>query len=57
MTTQTSTQKNYFNLHTTGIGYLNDIRLVEHKKEILFMLVVLQLLLANLTHQSTDILI
>lgn len=32
MTTQTSTQKNYFNLHTTGIGYLNDIRLVEHKK-------------------------
>ena len=32
MTTQTSTQKNYFNLHTTGIGYLNDIRLVEPKK-------------------------
>lgn len=32
MTTQTSTQTNYFNLHTTGIGYLNDIRLVEPKK-------------------------
>ncbi|HDL5918264.1 TPA: DUF3577 domain-containing protein [Mannheimia haemolytica] len=32
MTTQTSTQKNYFNLHTTGIDYLNDIRLVEPKK-------------------------
>ncbi|KAE9541343.1 DUF3577 domain-containing protein [Ursidibacter maritimus] len=34
MTTQTSTQtqKNYFNLHTTGFGYLNDIRLVEPKK-------------------------
>ncbi|MDX3904049.1 STY4534 family ICE replication protein [Pasteurella multocida] len=32
MTTQTSTQKNYFNLHTTGFGYLNNIRLVEPKK-------------------------
>lgn len=31
MSTQ-STQKNYFNLHTTGIGYLNNIRLVEPKK-------------------------
>ncbi|MDG2961733.1 STY4534 family ICE replication protein [Exercitatus varius] len=30
MTTQTS-QKNYFNLHTTGIGYLNDIREVTPK--------------------------
>lgn len=27
-----STQKNYFNLHTTGLGYLNNIRLVEPKK-------------------------
>ena len=25
-------QKNYFNLHTSGIGYLNDIRKVEPKK-------------------------
>lgn len=33
MTTQTSTQKNYFNLHTNGIGYLNDIRLVEPPKK------------------------
>lgn len=32
MTTQTSTQKSYFNLHTTGIGYLNDIRVVKPKK-------------------------
>lgn len=32
MSTQTSTQKNYFNLHTTGLGYLSDIRLVEPKK-------------------------
>lgn len=32
MTTQTSTQKSYFNLHTTGIGYLNDIRTVKPKK-------------------------
>lgn len=32
MTTQTSTKSNYFNLHTQGIGYLNDIRLVEPKK-------------------------
>lgn len=31
MSTQ-STQKNYFNLHITGIGYLNNIRLVEPKK-------------------------
>ncbi|AAP95832.1 hypothetical protein A6046_00960 [[Haemophilus] ducreyi] len=30
MTTQT--QQNYFNLHTTGIGYLNDIRKVTPKK-------------------------
>lgn len=32
MTTQTSTQKSYFNLHTSGIGYLNDIRVVQPKK-------------------------
>ncbi|EPZ01212.1 DUF3577 domain-containing protein, partial [Mannheimia haemolytica] len=32
MTTQTSTQKNYFNLHTTGIGYLSNIRTVTPKK-------------------------
>ncbi|WP_289394415.1 STY4534 family ICE replication protein [Mannheimia haemolytica] len=32
MTTQTSTQKNYFNLHTTGIGYLSNIRTVAPKK-------------------------
>ncbi|MFC1040807.1 STY4534 family ICE replication protein [Pasteurella multocida] len=33
MTTQTSTQNtSYFNLHTTGIGYVNDIREVEPKK-------------------------
>ncbi|ERF77596.1 STY4534 family ICE replication protein [Gallibacterium anatis] len=31
MSTQT-TQKNYFNLHTQGLGYLNNIRLVEPKK-------------------------
>ncbi|SQG35533.1 Protein of uncharacterised function (DUF3577) [Haemophilus influenzae] len=37
MSTQ-STQKNYFNLHTTGIGYLNNIRLVEPKKVIHFIL-------------------
>ncbi|PJG84785.1 STY4534 family ICE replication protein [Conservatibacter flavescens] len=36
MTTQTSTQKNFFNIHTTGIGYLNNIRLVEPKKGSLF---------------------
>lgn len=27
-----STQKNFFNLHTQGLGYLNNIRLVELKK-------------------------
>ncbi|MWQ82592.1 DUF3577 domain-containing protein, partial [Glaesserella parasuis] len=33
MTTQTSTQKaSYFNLHTSGIGYINDIRIVKPKK-------------------------
>lgn len=33
MTTQTSTQNTgYFNLHTHGIGYLNDIRSVKPKK-------------------------
>lgn len=31
MSTQT-TQKNYFNLHISGLGYLNNIRLVEPKK-------------------------
>lgn len=31
MTTQTSTQS-YFNLHTSGIGYLNSIRSVKPKK-------------------------
>lgn len=29
MTTQ---DKNYFNLHTTGIGYLNDIREITPKR-------------------------
>lgn len=32
MTTQTSAQANYFNLHTHGIAYLNDVRIVEPKK-------------------------
>ncbi|QVE20021.1 DUF3577 domain-containing protein [Phocoenobacter atlanticus subsp. cyclopteri] len=31
-TQQTETQKNFFNLHVTGIGYLNDIREVAPKK-------------------------
>ncbi len=31
-TQQTETQKNFFNLHVTGIGYLNDIREVTPKK-------------------------
>ncbi|MDY4281348.1 MAG: STY4534 family ICE replication protein [[Pasteurella] mairii] len=31
--TQASTQQvNYFNLHTAGIGYLNDIRIIKPKK-------------------------
>lgn len=29
---QNSQQVKYFNLHTTGLGYLNNIRLVEPKK-------------------------
>lgn len=32
MSTQNSQQVKYFNLHTTGLGYLNNIRLVEPKK-------------------------
>ena len=27
-----STSKNYFNLHTTGVGYLSDIREYQPKK-------------------------
>lgn len=34
---QTQTSQNYFNLHTSGIGYLNDIRIVQPKKGKPFM--------------------
>lgn len=43
MSTQNA-QPKYFNLHTSGIGYLSDIREIKPKKEMHFGLVELLLL-------------